>query len=199
MATDRAATMRPMRWAALDFETATCSLASACALGLVIVEDGRELHRKAWLIRPPGNAYQAGNVAIHGIRPADTEHAPDFVDVWTEALHLIGDRTIVAHNASFDVGVIRRSCKEYAIDVPDLPYACTVSLSRRTWPQLPAHKLPIVAQHVGVELDHHDALSDAIACSRILRACIDSAGVDTIEALVDHHSLRARRVALALA
>ena len=188
-----------MRWAAIDFETATFSRASACALGVVIVEDGRELHRQAWLIRPPGNEYQPGNVAIHGIRPADTEHAPAFPAIWAEAMQLIGDRPVVAHNASFDIGVVRRSCEEYDLDAPDLRYLCTVVLSRRTWPELSAHKLPIVADHVGAELDHHDALSDAAACSRILHACIDAAGVGGVDALADHLGLREQRIAVALA
>ena len=188
-----------MRWAAIDFETATYSRASACALGVVIVEDGRELHRQAWLIRPPGNEYQSGNIAIHGIRPADTAESPEFPHVWAEALHLIGDRPLVAHNAPFDMGVVRRSCEHFAIDTPDLPYLCTVQLSRRTWPDLSAHKLPIVSEHVGVELDHHDALSDAVACSRILHACIEAAGVDSLDALVAHHAMRERRIAPAAA
>lgn len=187
-----------MRWAAVDFETATYSRASACALGVVIVEDGRELHRQAWLIRPPGNAYQPGNIAIHGIRPGDTEHAPDFCEVWGEAMQLVEDRPLVAHNASFDIGVIRRCCEEYAVESPDLRYLCTVVLSRRTWPDLRAHKLPVVAEHVGAQLDHHDALSDAAACSSIMRACIDAAGVDSVAALADHHGLREQRVAPAL-
>ncbi len=188
-----------MRWAAIDFETATYSRASACALGIVVVEDGRELHRQAWLIRPPGNEYQRGNIAIHGIRPSDTEHAPEFPEVWAEALTIIGDRPVVAHNAPFDVGVVRRCCEHHELDAPDLRYLCTVALSRRTWPELRAHKLPIVAEHVGAELDHHDALSDAAACSRILHACIDATGVAGVDALADHFALRDQRIAVALA
>jgi DNA polymerase-3 subunit epsilon len=183
-----------MRWAAVDFETATYSRSSACALGVVIVEDGRELYRQAWLIRPPGNRYESGNIAIHGIRPEDTEHAPDFATVWGEAMTMIDDRPLVAHNASFDVGVIRRSCQEFELVPPSSAYVCTVQLSRRTWPDLSAHKLPIVAGHVGAQLDHHDALSDAAACSTILHACIEHAGVSTVDALVEHHALKAKRV-----
>lgn len=183
-----------MRWAAIDFETATSSRASACALGVVIVEDGRELHRQAWLIRPPGNLYQAGNIAIHGIHPSETEDAPEFPHVWAEAMQVIEDRTLVAHNASFDVGVIRKACDEYRLAPPGSEYVCTVKLSRRTWPDLSAHKLPIVAGHVGASLDHHDALSDAAACSSILQACIDHAGVPTVRDLVEHHRFSAARV-----
>ena len=183
-----------MRWAAVDFETATFSRASACALGVVIVEDGQELHRQAWLIRPPGNRYDARNIQIHGIRPTDTQAAPEFDRVWAEAMSMIGDRPLIAHNASFDIGVIRRSCETFRIAPPHSPYLCTVQLSRRTWPELRAHKLPIVAGHVGAELDHHDALSDAAACSSIMRACIDAARVATWEALVAHHSIRAKHI-----
>ncbi|MCW2927886.1 MAG: 3-5 exonuclease [Thermoleophilia bacterium] len=183
-----------MRWAAVDFETATSSRSSACALGVVVVEDGIELHRQAWLIRPPRNAYDVGNIAIHGIRPMDTEEAPEFGDVWGEAMELIGDRPLVAHNAGFDVGVIRRSCEEFRLQPPSARYLCTVQLSRRTWPDLTAHKLPIVAGHVGAQLNHHDALSDAAACSTIFGACIETAGVDSVDALIEHHALRDKRV-----
>lgn len=183
-----------MRWAALDFETATYSRASACALGVVVVENGRELYRQAWLIRPPGNEYSAGNIAIHGIRPQDTEHAPAFDHVWREAMSMIGDRPIVAHNAGFDVGVIRGGCEAYELAPPSCAYHCTVQLSRRTWPELPAHKLPIVAGHVGATLDHHDALSDAAACSKIMHACIETVGVASLADLVVHHRLREKRV-----
>ena len=194
MVAEAISTIPQMRWAALDFETATYSRASACALGVVIVEDGRELHRQAWLIRPPGNEYASGNIAIHGIRPEDTEDAPEFDQVWNEAMYMIGDRPIVAHNAGFDVGVIRGGCEAFELAPPSSKYLCTVQLSRRTWPDLSAHKLPIVAGHVGAALDHHDALSDASACSKILHACIDTAGVDSVDGLVTHHRLREKRV-----
>lgn len=190
----RASTMQLMRWAALDFETATHDRASACALGVVVVEDGRELYRQAWLMRPPGNSYHPGNISIHGIRPGDTEGAPEFPEVWAEAMSLIEDRPIVAHNASFDIGVIRGCCAAWRIAPPSSPYHCTVQLSRRTWPELSAHRLPVVAGHVGVELDHHDALSDAAACSSILRACLDTAGASSVEQLSERLQLRHRRV-----
>jgi DNA polymerase-3 subunit epsilon len=183
-----------MRWAALDFETATYSRASACALGVVIVEDGEERYRQHWLIRPPHNEYQSGNIAIHGIRPDDTEDAPEFDQVWTEAMAMIDDRPIIAHNAAFDVSVIRGGCQAFSIAPPSSVYHCTVQLSRRTWPDLVNHKLPMVAGHVGATLDHHDALSDAAACSRIMRACLDEVGVDSLAGLVEHHGLREKRV-----
>jgi DNA polymerase-3 subunit epsilon len=193
-AADGISTILQMHWAALDFETATSSRASACALGLVIVEDGEERSRQHWLIRPPHNEYAAGNIAIHGIHPEDTEDAPEFDRVWAEAMTMIEDRPIVAHNAGFDVGVIRGGCQAFRIAPPSSVYHCTVQLSRKTWPELVNHKLPMVAGHVGATLDHHEALSDAAACSQIVRACIDVAGVDSLASLSEHHRLREKRV-----
>ena len=183
-----------MRWAAIDFETATRSRTSACALGVVVVDGGREVHRQAWLIQPPENQYEAGNIAIHGIKPWDTEFAPTFDHVWAEAMYLIQDRPIVAHNASFDVSVLRACCEHYIVDLPDTSYHCTVQLARRAYPDLPAYKLPIVAGHVGASLNHHDALSDAAACSRIVEACWESTPHLSVAELYELHGLTTRRV-----
>ncbi|MCW2956287.1 MAG: polymerase epsilon-like protein [Thermoleophilia bacterium] len=183
-----------MRWAAVDFETATHDRASACALGVVVVEDGHELYRQAWLIRPPGNDYFWRNVQVHGIRPEDTEDAPEFPHVWAEAMAMIGDRPLVAHNAPFDVGVIRGCCDLFSMPVPERRYYCTVQIARKTWPELSAYKLPIVAGHVGAELQHHDALSDAAACSKILSSSLAHTGSASLAALAELHELREKLV-----
>ncbi|MCW2972738.1 MAG: Exonuclease RNase and polymerase [Thermoleophilia bacterium] len=186
-----------MRWAAIDFETATHSRDSACALGVVVVEAGTERYRQSWLIRPPENAYAWRNVEVHGIRPEHTEAAPGFAEVWAEAMYLIEDRPLIAHNAPFDVGVIRGCCASFEVQPPTHRYLCTVQLARRTWPELERHRLPIVAAHVGAELDHHDALSDAAACSKIVAACIEAVDATSVAALVEHHGLPERRVHVA--
>ena len=48
---------------------------------------------------------------------------------------------------------------------------CSVKLAKAVWPQLGSHRLNILADYFKLELDHHDALSDARACAEItLRA-----------------------------
>jgi DNA polymerase-3 subunit epsilon len=69
-------------WIALDFETATSSRASACALGLVYVEDGAVVGVERMLIRPPGNEYNSFNCGIHGIHPQMTVSSPSFGELW---------------------------------------------------------------------------------------------------------------------
>jgi DNA polymerase-3 subunit epsilon len=85
---------------------------------------------------------------------------------------------LVAHNASFDMGVLRRTLEYYELTSPDLTYVCTMLASRRLWPGLANHKLDTVADHVGVSFRHHHAAEDAEACGRILLTQMQAAGVD---------------------
>jgi DNA polymerase-3 subunit epsilon len=165
-----------MRWIAIDFETATSRRDSACALGLVVVEAGSIVAEREWLIRPPGNEYHTGNVAVHGIMPARTESAPDFDDVWDEASALLDGQPFVAHNAGFDMAVLRACCERWNVPVPQIEYVCTLQMSRKAWPGLDSHRLPVVFDRIGGgDINHHDALADARACSHILAAAIDHA------------------------
>jgi hypothetical protein len=66
---------------ALDFETATSSRDSACAIGVAAVMNGEVPDIKSWLIRPPRNDYDGFNVAIHGITPEMTANSPSMGEV----------------------------------------------------------------------------------------------------------------------
>ena len=69
-----------MNFTALDFETATGKRSSACAIGIVTVEDGKITDEYHSLIQPPENDYFGMNIAVHGIRPQDTLNAPTFME-----------------------------------------------------------------------------------------------------------------------
>ena len=69
-------------WVAIDFETATGRRASACAVGLVEVRDGRIVGTESFLIQPPGNVYSGFNTSIHGIDPSMTRDSPTFGGLW---------------------------------------------------------------------------------------------------------------------
>ena len=155
-------------WVALDFETATGRRASACAVGLVEVRDGRITGTESILIQPPGNAYSGFNISIHGIHPAVTRDNPTFGELWPLLADRIGGRPVVAHNASFDMSVLRHELDHMGHGYPDLEYYCTLVLSRACWPGLNSHRLPDVASHCGIAFHHHDPAEDARACAEIL-------------------------------
>ncbi len=153
---------------AIDFETANESPVSACALALVRVEGDRITARWRSLIRPPTRAFTF--TSIHGIAWEDVASAPSFAEVWAEVLEVFeGASFLAAHNAKFDRGVLEACCAHYRLILPRIRYVCTVDLARATW-RLPRHRLPDVCRHLRIPLAHHDPMSDAEACARIVVA-----------------------------
>jgi len=168
------------RWVAIDFETATREPTSACALGAAIVEDGRVIETVSWLIRPPFNEYEFWNTNVHGLSAEDTEYAPEFDEVWWEIRQVLQGARLLAHNAAFDMRVLRALLESREIDAPAYEYACTVTLARRALPALPKHTLDTVCDHCGIRLVHHDAASDAEGCARVALACADAVGAGSV-------------------
>lgn len=150
---------------AIDFETADRGQDSACAIGLVRVEDLQITRRFYGLIRPPRSAFQFSH--IHGIHWQDVMDEPDFSGIWPLIAETYeGVDHFVAHNASFDQKVLYACCQAHKIKPPSQPFVCTVKLARKTWNVFPT-KLNNVCEFLGIELDHHHALSDAEACAKI--------------------------------
>jgi DNA polymerase III subunit epsilon len=153
---------------AIDFETADNERDSACAVGLVRVEDNQIVQRVHYLIRPPRQQFRFTH--IHGIRWQDVATQPCFGELWHDIDRLIGDADfLAAHNAPFDQGVLHACCEAHGITRPQQHFICTVQLARKTWKIYPT-KLPNVCDYLGIALDHHQALSDAEACARIVIA-----------------------------
>jgi DNA polymerase III subunit epsilon len=155
---------------ALDFETANGFRGSPCSVGLVRVRGGQPVERAYWLMRPPSgfDRFDARNVRIHGITADQVATAPRFGDLFADLADFIGDDPLVAHNAGFDIGVIESALEVSGLDIPQLDYACSLVMARRTY-DLPSYALPVAAREAGYELtNHHDALADAEACARIM-------------------------------
>jgi DNA polymerase-3 subunit epsilon len=155
---------------AIDFETANGFRGSPCAVGLTKVRGGRVVEEASWLMRPPANHdhFEYHNVRIHGIRSEDVAGLPRFGELFPEIGAFIGGDILAAHNAAFDLGVIRSGLEVSGLAGPAYEYVCTVMLSRRCY-SLVSNSLPFAAEEAGVPLvNHHDAGEDARACAGIL-------------------------------
>jgi len=151
---------------AIDFETADPGWDSACSVALVRVEDGRVAATAQRLIRPPRSKFAFTH--IHGLRWQDVEAEPTFGAVWTDLRPMLeGVDFLAAHNAPFDKRVLETCCKAAGLEPPGLDYRCTVRIARAAWRLFPT-RLPDVCRYLDIPLRHHDALSDAQACARIV-------------------------------
>ena len=170
-----------MNFVALDFETANELRNSACSIGLVRVESGVITDRYYTLIKPEPLRFSSWNIKIHGITPKAVTDAPTFNAVWPEICRFIGQNVVVAHNASFDMSVLRYSLDQYGLPYPEIPYFCTVAAAKKTFPSLVNHKLNTVSAHIGFHFHHHNALEDAEACARVLLAAIREKETDNLD------------------
>lgn len=160
----------PLDFTAIDFETANRNSASACAVGLARVRNGAVVETAQWLIKPAEELgpFDRFNIKIHGITPDMVAHAPSWEDQFVELNSFVGNDILVAHNAGFDMGVIKTACSVHILPTPKFKYLCSVKVSRKTY-DLPSHSLPYAAEASGFgEFQHHNALADALACSHII-------------------------------
>ncbi len=170
---------------AIDFETANASSASACAVGLARVRDGRIVSTTGWLIHPPQghDRFFELNIGIHGIHPEDVADAKDWSDQLHDLVSFAGDDVLVAHNAGFDMAVLRRTCEATGDAYPPYRYACSLQVARRVY-DLPSYRLPAVAIEAGYgAFAHHEATADAAACAHIMIDASRRVGADDIDAL----------------
>jgi DNA polymerase-3 subunit epsilon len=158
--------VRFTRFAAMDFETADYGRDSACAIAVVIAEEGRIICKEYSLIRPPRKEFVFSY--LHGITWQDVKDKPSFGEVWKKIREqFAGIDFVAAHNASFDRSVLHECCGRFGIKPPDHDFLCTMKLSRRVWGIRPT-KLSDVCKHFNIPLNHHDAASDALACAKIV-------------------------------
>lgn len=145
---------------AIDVETAQGKRWSICQIGLAIIENGIIKETISELVQPPGNEYSIYNTRIHGIKKEYTSSSPLFPEVWQKLYPIIRGQKLVAHNASFDMNCLHQTFEYYDMDVLDFNCSCTYKLTGK--------KLDVACRDIGITLiNHHDAVSDAVACAEI--------------------------------
>ena len=152
---------------AIDFETATGYRNSCCSVGIVSVENGIIVDEFHSLIQPPGNEYWYQNIRVHGIEPEDTAQVGSFDKVYPEIRKRLLGKNIVAHNESFDRGVLKSSMELYNLNYSELSlpekWDCTMKIYRQKG--FAKANLSYCCNIMNIELNHHEALSDARACA----------------------------------
>jgi len=175
-----------MNFVTIDFETAKYSQESACAVGLVKFQNGIAVDTYYSLIRPPKLYIRPDFTKIHGLTVSDIKDAPRFSEIWESDIKpFIGDYTLAAHNASFDMGVLKAVIEWYDFQVPHLFYFCTCNLSRKTWKNLKSHALTALASNFKIIYNAHNALDDAMTCGKLVVMAAKKHGAGSIEELLD--------------
>lgn len=137
------------RIAVIDFETTGLSPAMgdrATEVAIVLVEHGQVVDRFQSLMNA-GRYIPSFIESLTGISNAMIAAAPAAEKVMAEANRFVGNAPMVAHNASFDRRFWEAELSR-AGETATQPFACTMLVARRLYPQAPSHKL-------GVLIDYH--------------------------------------------
>lgn len=161
------------RFIIFDVETPNYRCNRMSAIGITVLEDGVVTNEFSFLINPETD-FDAFNIRLTGIDEELVRDAPTFPELWPQIEPLMSSGLLVAHNAVFDLGVLKKCLDYYEIDwKPYARYLCTVQMGRRILPGM-SHKLNTLCDYYGIALNHHQAESDSHACAEILLRYLES-------------------------
>lgn len=156
----------------IDFETASAGYYSACSIGLVVLEGDQIIDKQYRLIQPPDNYYAKDNIAVHGITPDMTAANDTFPAVWEKVKGYFANTFVAAHNAGFDMSVLKTTLDYYGVEQPDFLYIDTIKVSgkfMRTG-ERGERSLDARCAYFGIPLaSHHNALCDAEAAAGLIQ------------------------------
>lgn len=178
-----------MDFVAIDFETANNLRSSVCSVGIVQVKNGK-IYREIQSLINPLSEFHYYNTKIHGITESMVHSAPTFEEFWPDMKGLIDGQVVIAHNASFDMGVLQESLRQFHEPSPLFEYGCSYRMAKKVWPQLYNHKLSTVANYLGISLRHHDALEDARASAIITMKAMQTSQTNTVKELAKLHNVK---------
>lgn len=140
----------------------------ATEIAVVLMEGDQVVDRFQSLMNA-GVRISAFIEAYTGISNAMIATAPPAEQVMADASRFVAGRPMAAHNASFD----RRfwQAEQERVDRPaDEPFACTLLLSRRLYPQAPNYRLGSLAALHSLQSNGraHRAMADAETAAALL-------------------------------
>lgn len=164
------------RFIAFDVETPNRANNRMSAIGITVIENNK-IARDFYSLVNPETHFDSFNTYLTGISAESVKDAPTFPVLWRTIEPLMNGGVLVAHNAPFDMRVLKSCLADYGIKWRGkVSYLCTVQMGRKLLPDI-SHKLDSMCEYYGISLNHHRADSDSRACAEILLRYI-AAGAD---------------------
>ena len=158
----------------VDVETACGRVSSICQIGIVGFRGGNISFEYETLI-DPRDYFSRFNTRIHGISADHVAGKPCFGDLHGVIDGHLAGRVTVAHSY-FDKGALAAACRVHDRALIEATWLDSVRVAKRAWPNLSSHRLNVVSKHLGIRLNHHDALSDARAAGLIVLRALEETG-----------------------
>lgn len=155
------------RAVAFDVETPNGKGERMCSIGITHIENNRIVRSAEYRINPEQD-FDWFCVKIHGITQEDAEKEPPFPVLWPQIREEMEHGLVLAHNARFDLTVLKKTLNAYDLEWHPVRFVDTVEaaralLKRRT----PNHKLGTLCEYMDIPLDAHHAGSDSYGCAAV--------------------------------
>lgn len=183
-----------MNFVCVDFETANSQKNSICEIGIVVVKDGEIDEKISYLVRPQISYFKVRNVKAHGIKPEMVEFKPEFNDIWGEIEMYFNKTMVFAHNASFDISVLRAALDLYELKTPDFDFLCSYRIAQRAWKGFDSYRLQDICESMGIEIDLHNAASDAHGCAKMMIKLMKDFKFENYEELCEEFQIQMGKV-----
>lgn len=164
---------------AVDVETANSSPSSICQIGIVRVVGGEIADEWETLVDPECE-FLAVNVGIHGITRRAVAGEPRLPELCPDLSGRVSGSVLVSHT-NFDQRALDGAFDRYGLPRLQVAWADSVAIARRAWEgsgRVPNFKLRTLADHLGIEFRHHNALEDARAAALVTLRALRELGED---------------------
>lgn len=148
-------------------------MGSICQIGAVRFEGGREVASVSWLV-DPCDYFDPIHVGIHGINKSVVAGQPKFAERYGELRSFTDDSIVVSHT-HFDRVSLTRACTSGGHDELNCRWLDSALVARRAWSDVACSGfgLASLAQRLGIDFRHHDAVEDARVAGLILLRAIE--------------------------
>lgn len=169
-----------MDFIAIDVETANADMASICQIGIAKFSENKMVDEWVSLVDPE-DYFDSINISIHGIDKSQVKGAPTLLEVSEKLIEFFSNTVVVSHT-HFDRVSISRAFNKYRISLPEISWLDSARVARRTWPEFSqrGYGLKNVANHIGYDFRHHDALEDAKASGHIMLEAMKLSRLDIL-------------------
>lgn len=138
-------------------------------IGAVRYDSGKITKTMEYLINPEIPIPKQAS-AIHGIYDKDVKDKPKIDEVLPEFLKMIEGSVLVAHNANFDVGFIKKALGRAEITIPSVKVLDTIRVAKKAWPGRKSYALQKLAVFLQIDVKNaHRAEDDSRVCLEVLK------------------------------
>ena len=165
----------------VDVETANDARSSICSVAIVSVE-GVRIDDVYHSLIDPEDEFGERQVRIHGITPEHVHGAPTIPEIASHVRAIL-EGSMVASHTMFDRQALARSFRRYGLEpLAVRGWLDTCRIAKTVWPELGRHGLAALAENLGIQFEHHDALQDARTAAHVFAAC-RSAAPDAVRSM----------------